>query len=59
MISKAQIKAVNKYVAKSYDRFSLILPHGFKAELRTIASAQGKSLNQYIIDAIDAYKNQE
>jgi hypothetical protein len=30
---------------------------GEREQLKAIAAKQGKSLNQYVIDAIDAYKN--
>ena len=39
-----------------YDRVSLMLPKGFKDELKQIATAQGyKSLNALIIAAIESF----
>lgn len=51
--SKAQQKAVNKYMAKAYDRVNLTLPKGRKAEIQAHAEAHGKSVNGFINEAID------
>ncbi len=52
-VSKAQQKAVNKYMAANYDRVNLTLPKGRKAELQAHAQYQGESLNGFISRAID------
>ena len=52
-VSKAQQKAVNKYMAEKYDRINLVVPKGRREELRTKAEAAGKSLNAYLIGLID------
>ncbi len=52
-VSKAQQKAVNKYMAANYDRVNLTLPKGRKAELQAYAQHQGESLNGFISRAID------
>ena len=52
-VSKAQQKATNRYIAKSYDRINLTLPKGKKDEIQTAAQAAGKSVNAFISEAID------
>ena len=43
--SKAQQKAVNKYMKKNYDRVNLVMPKGRKDAIRTHAEKNGESLN--------------
>ncbi len=50
--SKAQQKAVNKYMAANYDRVNLTLPKGQKETVQTHASACGESVNGFIGRAI-------
>ena len=52
-VSKAQQKAVNKYMAENYDRINLVVPKGRRDELRAQAEAAGKSLNSYLIGLIE------
>ena len=52
-VSKAQQKAVNKYMAENYDRINLVVPKGRREELRAQAEAAGKSLNSYLIGLIE------
>lgn len=53
-ISKAQQKAVHKYVKNNYDRVELtVKPKGKKAEIKAHAEKQGESLNSFINRAID------
>ena len=56
-ISKAQQKAVNKYVQKNYDRINVTFPKGFKAEIKAHAEAQGESMNAFIIRAVNEAMN--
>ena len=51
--TKAAQKAVNKYIKNNYDRINLTIPKGKKEEYKRIAESEGKSLNQFIIDAIN------
>ena len=51
--SKAQQKAVNKYMKKNYDRVNLVMPKGRKDAIRTHAEKNGESLNGFINRAID------
>lgn len=52
-VSKAQQKAVNKYMAENYDRINLVVPKGRRDELRAKAEAAGKSLNAYLVGLIE------
>ena len=58
-VSKAQQKAVNKYMAANYDRINLTVPKGKKDAIQAQAEAQGQSVNGYINAAIDARMAQE
>ena len=51
-VTKAQQKAVNKYMKENYDRINLTVPKGSKEELQQIAADNGQSLNAYINQAI-------
>lgn len=53
-ISKAQQKAVNKYVKSNYDRIELVIkPKGRKEDLKAHASSMGETLNAFITRAIN------
>ena len=51
-VSKAQQKAVNKYMAANYDRINLTLPKGQKDVVQSHVSARGESVNGFIGRAI-------
>ena len=51
--SKAQQKAVNKYMKQNYDRVNLTLPKGKKAIIQDYAAAHGESVNGMINRLID------
>ncbi len=51
--SKAQQKAVNKYMKNNYDRVNLVMPKGKKDIIQAHAAQQGESVNAYINRAID------
>lgn len=53
-ISKAQQKAIAKYVKENYDRIEIKPAKGTKDRWRAAADAEGKSLQQFIIDAVEA-----
>lgn len=57
-VSKAQQKAVNKYVKEKYDRINITMPKGRKEQIQTAAEARGESVNGFInrliSDALDA-----
>ena len=52
-VSKAQQKAVNKYMAANYDRINLTVPKGKKDTIQAHAEKKGLSTNAYINAAID------
>ena len=51
--SKAQQKAVAKYMKNNYDTFQIRMPKGKKDEIKVAADQEGKSVNAYINEAID------
>lgn len=53
-VSKAQQKAVAKYTKENYDEIKLRVSKGRKDEIKAFAEAQGMSMNEFIISAIDA-----
>lgn len=52
-VSKAQQRAVNKYVKSNYDEVKLRMPKGKKDVIQAHAAQQGESINAYINRAID------
>lgn len=52
-VSKAQQRAVNKYVKNNYDELKLRMPKGKKDVIQVHAAQQGESVNAYINRAID------
>lgn len=51
-VSKAQQKAVNKYMAANYDRINLTVPKGKKDTIQAHAEARSESVNGFINRAI-------
>ena len=58
-ISKAQQKAVNKYVKNNYDRIELTVPKGQKDIIKAAAENAGESLNTYVRKSIDQRMERE
>lgn len=55
--TKAQQKAVNKYVKNNYDQVRVLLPKGMKDEVKEHAAHNNESVNAYITRAIkEAFK---
>lgn len=52
-VSKAQQKAVNKYMAANYDRVNVTMPKGKKDVIKAHADARGESVNAFINRAVD------
>lgn len=50
--SKAQQKAVNKYVKANYDLYQVKMPKGRKDEIKAHAEAHSESVNGFINRAI-------
>lgn len=60
MRTKKDFDHQNEYNKEQYDRFSLMLPKGKKAELQAYAKAKGfNSLNAFINEAIRVYIENE
>ena len=51
--SEAHNKATQRYIKKAYDEVKIRIPKGKKEEYKAMAEAEGKSLNQFIIDRIE------
>lgn len=58
-VSKAQQKAVNKYVKNNYDRINVTFPKGQKAEIKAYAESHGESVNAFIVRAVNKAINRE
>lgn len=52
-LPRANIRAVNKYNKKNYDRLAILVPKGQRDILRTHAESRGESLNGFVKRAID------
>lgn len=55
--SDAQKEATARYNKKAYDRIDLIIKKGQRQIIKDYAASQGKSLNRFICDAIEAEMN--
>lgn len=51
-VSKAQQKAVNKYVKNNYDRINVTFPKGEKDLLKAHADKRGESVNAFIVRSV-------
>ena len=51
-VSKAQQKAVNKYVKEKYDRVNVTFPKGQKEIIKAHADKRGESVNAFIQRAV-------
>lgn len=52
-VSKAQQKAVNKYVKNNYDRINVTFPKGKKKIIKDYADRHGESVNSFIVRAVN------
>lgn len=52
-VSKAQQKAVHKYVKNNYDRMDVTVPKGRKDVIKAHAAEHGESVNAFINRAIN------
>ena len=52
--SDAQKEATARYNKKAYDRINIIVHKGQRQIIKDAAASQGKSLNRFVLDAIDA-----
>ena len=56
--TEAQNKATQKYIKNNYDQISIRIPKGKREIYKAHAEAQGKSLNQLIVDLLDKDMNE-
>ena len=54
--SDAQKEATARYNKKAYDFISVVVPKGKRKRISDYAASQGKSMNRFINDAIDALR---
>ena len=47
-VSKAQQRAQNKWIEKTYDRINLTVPKGQKEIIKTHAESRGESVNAFL-----------
>lgn len=52
--SEAQKEATARYNKKTYDRINIIVHKGQRQRIKDAAASQGKSLNRFVLDAIEA-----
>ena len=57
--SAARIKANNRYNAKAYDRISIAIPKGRKADIQAHCEALGESVNAFVNRAINETMERE
>lgn len=48
-----QIKYITEYNKEKYDEIRIRIPKGTKAEWKTIIAKQGKSINAFIVEAVE------
>lgn len=51
--SDAQKEATARYNKKAYDRIDVIVKKGQRQIIKDFAASQGKSLNRFILDAVE------
>ena len=59
ILGKAATRAQNKYNSKTYDRITVLVAKGRKAELQLHVAANGESLNGFVNRAIDETMERE
>lgn len=58
-VTKANQRAVNKYVKNNYDRINVTMAKGKKDTLKAHAEGMGESVNAFINRAIDETLNRD
>lgn len=53
MGGKNSPESINRYMAKVYDRITILVPKGRKAEIKAYAEARGQSVNSFINESIE------
>lgn len=57
--SDAQKEATARYNKKAYDRINIIVKKGQRQVIKDFAASQGKSLNRFVLDAIEFQMNMD
>ena len=55
--SESQKEATARYNKKAYDRIDVVVPKGQRQVIKDFAASQGKSLNRFILDAVEKEMN--
>ncbi len=55
--SDAQKEATARYNKKAYDRINVIVKKGQRQVIKDFAASQGKSINRFILDLVEAEIN--
>lgn len=55
--TKASQKAVDRYIHKNYDTFSIRFPKGERDKIKRYAESKGMNMSEYIKKLIDADMN--
>ncbi len=50
-----QSQYANEYTRQNYDRLQALVPKGKGKEVKALANAQGKSVSQIIVEALEAH----
>ena len=58
-VSKAQQKAVAKYMAENYDEIKVRVPKGKKDKIKAHVEKNGESLNGFVNRAVDEAMNKD
>ena len=53
----SQKEATARYNKKAYDRINIIVKKGQRDIIKEFAASQGKSLNRFVLDAVEAEMN--
>ena len=53
----SQKEATARYNKKAYDRINIIVKKGQREIIKEFAAKQGKSLNRFVLDAVEAEMN--
>ena len=55
----SQKEATARYNKKAYDRINIIVKKGQRQVIKDFAASQGKSLNRFVCDLIEAEMNKQ
>ena len=53
----SQKEATARYNKKTYDRINIVVKKGQRDIIKDFAASQGKSLNRFVLDAVEAEMN--